>query len=397
MWDVFEAKQHQPETAFFDEWMRKIQSRPEIVRQVRDAVFEAEAVAPEVTTLRTTSQSAPFHAEGPTVIHHLERMLAGLFAIVGGASLLEIEEFAREQVWHPLLRELEETIREQAATLEAFVFIHDLAKASTLSFDSPAGSQGASEGFLKDAALPVTSLNQRYQKLIRAAAHEQMSPQEQARWAYDTYKTRVHYYGHAKVVLEDLYNNAWEALCDLYRLTGRDREMLALLVRSHIDVIHFFNRGVDPAKMSVLERRANKLGLDAEDVIDLQLACLLLDTTFGSLRYEDSRTWIDTDPIIGFIQSEQQGLPHRTHRRLERLEQQDRRVLKAAMEAAGIDAQTLIERLELPIGPKRGEVLHDVARYVRASEHRINPGEYPNDVLQGIIRARALYQSKKSL
>lgn len=397
MWDVFETQQKKPETVFFDAWMRDKQSRADIVRQVRDAVFAAEALAPEVTALRTTSQSAPYHAEGPTVMDHLERILTGFFAIVGGASLLEIEEFAREQSWYPVLREIEETIREQAATLEAFVFIHDLAKASTLSFDSPSGSKGAAEGFVKEGRLDIEVLNQRYLKLVRAASNEQMSPEERARWAYDTYKTRVHFYGHATAVLTDEYNRARSALCDAYRLTGRDRALLALLVRSHIDVIHFFNRGVDPAKMRVLERRANKVGLDAQDVIDLQLACLLLDTTFGSLRYEDGRTWIDTNPIVGFIQSEQMGLPYRQQRRLERLEQADRRVLKEAMAASGIDAQTVIDRLTLPIGPRRGEVLHEITQYVRSLDCQIDQGQYPSDILEGILQARALYQSKKSL
>ena len=88
MWEVFETTQKKPETAFFDDWINQQLRNPTIMRRVRDAYFEAEAVAPELTLLRTTAQSPPYHAEGPMVIDHLERMLAGFFAIVDGKSLL---------------------------------------------------------------------------------------------------------------------------------------------------------------------------------------------------------------------------------------------------------------------------------------------------------------------
>ncbi len=398
MWDAFETKQQQPETAFFDAWIEDAAHTPDIVRDVRDAVFAAEAVAPEVTMLRTTPQSPPYHAEGPMVIDHLERMLTGLFAIVQGRSLLHIEEFAREQSWHPMLHELEQTIREQAATLEAFVFVHDLAKASTISFESPAGSVGAGEGFVKDARLDADVLSTRYGKLVRAfeASHEPEDAAILVQGFYDQQHIRVHYYGHASEVMNDRYDTAREALSDHFRLTDRDREMLALMVRSHIDVIKFFNHGPDPAKMSLLVKRANKVGLDGDDVLDLQLAALLLDTTIGSLRYEEGRSWVDVDPVEGFLQSELHGAPGRHQRRVDRLQEQERRALKGAMERAGIDAMQIIEMLDLPVGPGRAQVLQDIARLVEHASTPIPLQTYPTQIVQGIARARALYQSSRS-
>lgn len=396
MWDSFETNQQTPETDFFDTWIEAAGRTPEIIRNVRDAVFAAEAVAPEVTMLRTTPQSPPYHAEGPMVIDHLERMLIGLFAIMHGRSLLHIEEFAREQAWHPMLHELEQTIREHPATLEAFVFMHDLAKASTISFASPAGSDGAGEGFVKEARLAPEVLSARYGKLVRAF-EAQHDPEDAARLVqgfYDQQQIRVHYYGHATQVMNDQYDVAREALSDHYRLTDRDREVLALMIRSHIDVIKFFSHGPDPAKMSLLIKRANKVGLDGDDVLDLQLAALLLDTTIGSLRYQEGRSWVDIDPVRGFVQSEQLGAPQRHTRRLVRLQTQKQRALKSAMERGGIDAMQVIELLGLPVGPERAEILQDIRRLVEQVSTPIPLQTYPTPIVQGIARARALYQSE---
>ncbi|MBT4857237.1 hypothetical protein HON52_03560 [Candidatus Uhrbacteria bacterium] len=397
MWDSFETKRSQSETVFFEDWISNAQKSESVMRSVRDVIFEAEAVAPEVTALRTVVQSPPYHSEGLMVMDHLERMLTGLFAIIEGASLLDIEEFAREQSWHPQLRELEETMREYAATLEAFVFIHDLAKSSTVSFTSTEGSVGASEGFIEGSRLDVDTLSQRYSKLVRSveASDDSLDISESLKKFYDQTSARVHYYGHAQGAMEDRFEHARDSLSDLFRLGDRDREVLALLVRSHIDVIKFFKDGADPAKIDVLLKRSQKVGLDGNNILDLQLAVLLLDTAIGSLHYKDGKTSVDIGPFVGFLQSEQQGAPDRLDRRHERLRLREARELKSATERAGIDAISVIELLKLPVGHVRAEVLEDIRRLVMHSHAEVSIDEYPTEILNGITRARALYQSSK--
>ena len=98
MWESLPPKKLQNvETRFFLDWVNDELFHSDIIRQAEDTFLQAAKQFPEIARFQTTPQSAPWHCEGPVLSDHVKRILAGIYAIVNGAQLLEIEELAREK------------------------------------------------------------------------------------------------------------------------------------------------------------------------------------------------------------------------------------------------------------------------------------------------------------
>jgi hypothetical protein len=395
MWDNVTLPTPEKYTWHALDWVQRFLFAPDVVRRARDGVFAAEAVATEITQFRTIPQSPPYHAEGVMVIDHVHRLLQAIEAIVAGARLLQIEELARERDLHDAIIEIEEIIRENAATLSAFAVLHDLAKAQTLSFSAPEGSQGAAEGFATER-LSSDQLAIQYGKLVRR--HElqltDTQPWNVAIDFYKSYQIQVHYDGHAKAGVSEEYEEARTAVEDLYRLTARDRGLLRYLIRYHIDVLELFTGGVNPAKYEALMARASKQGFDADDVLDLQAAVLLLDACLGSLRYDDGQLVISFAPFLAMLRSEPEAAPARTARREERKRKAEKKTFRRLLTDHELDAETVIETLQLPIGKERGDVIQAIHAAVKTGTAISQ--DLPGEMVKRIHRAHTLYQSQQA-
>ena len=397
MWDAHEIQSTPPrETQRFFDWMESRRENEEITRQSRDAILRAEGRITSLTLLRQTPQSSPYHSEGMTVIDHIERMLVGLFGIVGGARLVDVEEFARERHLRAELEELESVIREQAATLEAFCLLHDLAKAQTVSLDAPDGSRGAAEGFTKDSKLSEKEKAARYLKLIRAyGAEHEIEGYDLTTKFYGEYGIRVHYYNHEREVLEDRYDDDRLAVENLLRLTSRDQQILSLLIRHHNEALMAYPKGPNPKAYKLMMSRANKAGLDADDVMDLQLAALFLDNVAGSLPYYDGRFSPDTHAVIHMLESERAVAPHRLERREERMAEADRKAFKRLLKESKLEAEQIFRELDVAFGPERGKIMDEVHALVKDPDRPVDEQRFSPAITSNIQRARTLYQSSK--
>jgi len=396
MWDTIEPIQPK-ETYPFLQWMERFVMKEVYLRQARDTMYEFEAQISELANMHRTPQSPKHHAEGPVMTYHLERMLCALLAIADGkADLMQIQEFASELNLKEAIIELQDTISENAATLKAFIFVHDSAKYDCLTFDAPARSKGASEGFASPQKMSVKYLNDRYIKLLKAfeIQHPNLSPVDLCVAFGQEYQIKTSYKGHDKVASSAAYSDLREQVADICRLTTRDREMLYLLVKEHINEISYFSKKPDGVRYKVMEAIAQKAGMDSGDVLDLQLASLFLDAAVGSLAYHDGGFDPDVKVVINMLKSEELSGSLKNQARQSRLEDKKRKTFKSVLESCGLGSEDIFEILKTPFGAKRAEILAKVEDAVRYPEFALDNPELQKLYPQ-IQKARLLYQTKK--
>lgn len=399
MWDEILTKQIHKKIQPMLEWVDGANRNEQNVRQARDLIYRAESRVSKITAFRTLPQSAPWHAEGPMLIYHIERMLCGLYSVLDESfSIFSLEEYASEKHLFLEFQELQETIREQAATLEAFILLHDIAKISTISFEAPEGSKSAHEGFAVSSKLNAQAKIILFGKLVRAFAVTQAitDQSELAAKFFDEYQIRVHFQNHAKMALTPEYARAFSEISDLLRLTARDRELLIWLIEYHIDTLAFFRSSPDRVKYDVMRLRATKAHLDADDVLDLALAGLFIDTTIGARVYENGLYRCDIAPVLNMLRAEEHAVPERKIQRLGVAKERERKVFKELLARIGLDASTIIEELQLPFDSKRAIVLKNIHELVKNVELPLKASDYPKSILDKIQTARALYQARRS-
>jgi hypothetical protein len=395
MFDTLQINKNK-ETYPFLQWMDKFVMTEKYIRQARDAMYEFEAQISEISRIHRVPQSSKHHAEGPVMTYHLERMLATLNAICdNNADLMQIEEFVREKHLKNEIVELQEIICENAATMKAFIFAHDIAKLDCISFDAPVMSKGAMEGFSYPQKLSIKQLIDLYLKLLRAFEVENQGlDQKELCIAFSKeYQIKVSYKGHDSVAVSDKYYDFRSGIEDICRLTSRDREMLFLLIKEHIREISFFAKRPDGARYQVLIGIAQKAGLDSDDVLDCQLAALFLDAAAGSIAYENSKFHSDIEVVINMMKSEELALSDRKQKRIDRLEDKKKKDFKVLLESVGLGAQDVFEELNIPASPERAIILKQIDDIVKDSDARIEDSKL-EILLPKINKARLLYSSQ---
>lgn len=397
MWETAPEKTIQPRnTMYFLDWMRERVLTDAFLRQAEDILLQAEREAKEIGRLKNVPQSPPWHTEGPTAWHHVRRILAGVLAVVDGASLLEIEEFAREKDLAGEIIELEQTIRENAGSMLTYALTHDIAKPDAITLEAPANSKGGKEGFFTKAASQKRVANEDdrtlYLKLFRAfeAAHTVMDPNELCAAFFDVYEIRAHYLDHGKIGAGDAYQHVREEIGGMYHLSADDLVHVQLGIRHHMDFLNAFASGENVAQFKVFEGRANRYGLDADDFLDLLLAFTFIDTTIGSLKYQEGEFSGQTDIIIHALRSEYHAAPHRRARRQEKADIHARRARKAVLQAAELDGKAVFALLGTPYGPERGEVMKRINALIDHPAEMIQFGGQTDEMRRRIETARDL-------
>jgi len=392
MFDKIENKKRK-ETYPFLEWMDRFVLTEENLRQARDVMYELEAQVSELSQVHRTPQSANHHAEGPMMTNHIENMIAGIFAICEGkVSLSQIEEFAREKHFKNEIAELEDVICENAATLKAFTMLHDIAKYDTISFSSPAGSKGAAEGFSKDSRLDKSALIDRYLKLLNAFKVDlpDLDSRQVAIDFYKEFEIKVHYKGHAKVAVSDKYEEVRNTVEDLCRLTARDREILALTIKYHIEVMDFIGDKPDGARYSYLQRVGQRSGIDGNDLLDVQTAALLLDALIGSIGYQDGALVPDIELVLNMLRSEELAVVERRHARVKKIENKKQSEFKKMLESVGLGGGDVFKLLDIPFGPGRAGIIDKVQNAVKTGDLS-ELGEYKDKLYSKVQQAHLLY------
>lgn len=402
MWEETPESMPKPrESRFFLDWMDREVLRDDVTSQAEVVLTEAEQeVGAPVRRYRTTPQSAPWHVEGPTVAHHVRRAIAGVLAITEGADVLEIEEIAREKTLLGEFSELQRTIRANAGTMLAFALVHDMGKPDTLTFDAPRGTGGEREGFSTNKRTRSKSASederQHYLKLVRAFAEkEEIEDHAELTAAfYDEYEIKTHFYGHERVGSSEKYRDAREAIGGLYHMSADDLAMLQLIIKNHIDAIMSFKDAPDPAKFRSFVERANRAGFDADDFLDLLLAGMFIDVTVGSLMYRDGQYSAQFEPVINFLKSEYEVLPRRREERREEVDLKDRKRVKLALQAANLLGGDVFSLLNIPFGPKRGDIMRKIREAVEDPAAPVDFGPHTEEMYRRIETARSLLTQK---
>jgi hypothetical protein len=374
-----------PDTVYFLDWLNERAFSPEQVRSAQKLFERLVKAASPLGRLKMTPQSPPFHAEGELVVDHVVRILAGLNAFEHGASLAEVEEFAREKDYILELHELESTLKAQAAFLAAYAVCHDVAKADALSFEAAPGSKGDAEGFGSRAPQLATEPEKvRYDKLRRAhhASGSKLS-------FFEAYGITVHYPEHGRRGASDEYASTREAALDALDVPLSKAKLFTELIRCHMDVIHGFNSGPDPVKYKALAAIAERAGLNAPVFLDLLPATIFLDAVLGSLVYVDKDWRADVHILLNLFKSEREAMPERHAAREEALRRGRKQAVREVLETAKIEAESVFALLKTPYGPVRGEVMDKIHDLIRDPERKSDFGEHTAE-----LRSRARVANK---
>lgn len=408
------------ESKLFLRWLQEDVLTDNRKNQARKILVEAGLLAPELQKFDHTPQSAPWHCEGIFVRFHIERMLAGLLGILEGQSLLSVEELVGEKYWREDILKLEETIRANAATVQAFILLHDIAKPATISFDAAVSSKGAIEGFaqhkrrLNVAASPAEQAL--YFKLFRAfelaegagssrpllrrdssrpVAHS--VPEGDSVMAFFTeYGIETHYLGHARRALKPEYRAARTAIETSLHLEPRDAELLAFAMENHIDVLDFFGTGPDVSKFELLIARANKMKLDANEALDILLACVFLDSAIGSLSCKDGKFGVDLVSTFNFWRSEELAAPARRAKRREEIRLAQKKEFKTLLKSAGLSSDEVFQLTKIPFGRGRKELVEAVDELVKNPALPIPASLQNKEVLKRLAKAQKLFDANRN-
>ncbi len=297
-----------PETKHLLDVLKQVENtRPLLARA--DEVLEAWQHEELIAGLLKTPQSPPYHTEGPTVRAHLRLMLASLFAITDGAvQLTDIEEFARLKGLEDEILEMQETINENAASLEVFCLVHDIGKQF---------------------------------KMFRDAKG-------------------VHYHGHEKEIYRPEVLALLGRLAKEFRLEDRDVDMLVPLVSYHL-ASQRFQKAADPKQVNVLTKFATDQGVDADDFINLLQSAILLDQILGSRPG-------DPTPLINFLLAEREYAPWKLKEKEAARALERKRLIHKILVDVGLDGHGIMQLTGLTPGRELGDLVKKSSRAMEVED-----------------------------
>lgn len=369
-------------------------------RRRAHAVFEgAISRIPELVRFRITPQTPPYHAEGPNVASHVERILASVLAIEEGMHLNGIEEFAREATLRLAIDDIEETIRSHVGFWKAFALVHDIAKPDLVFFTAPESSKGAAEGFStyrrsELAASPKEIA--RFDKLVRAhiAARPKMNDREAAVSCYNEFGVRAHYDLHDRKGAGPEYAAMRAAALELFGVDPSFHKLLSELMWSHIDALNYFTTTADSKKYESLAARARKMGLNADVFLTFLAAGVLLDGVFGSLVYDAGKLAPNPAPFLNLLHAELEAVPLRNAGRLAAVERAEKQAIRDILAEAKLSPADVFALVPAPMGPVRGEIMRAVTDLVRGHEPGYDFGRRLGELRERASMARKMLEEK---
>jgi len=342
------------------------------LRDRADAMLRAVATQePLFQEALRTPQSPPFHCEGPFLEDHLRAMLVTIYGVAEEKlHLVDVEEFRRMKGYEGEVDELEETIKENLALVEAFVLCHDAGKWAALSFTSEEGSEGRRLGFQMERMhdwheLGVSDrakFRTRYLELYDAFAAERAEepPRFLEHEFFLAYGIRCHYPGHERLVHASVYHKLMHRVAAARRLNDRDANLLEDLIACHIDAGLSFTDRPDPAKVERFVKIAADREYDADDFLDLLQACLFLDMACGSARRADGEIWHDPSSVLNFLKAEHDHAPWKRAEKEHVREEERKRGRNRLFRTVGLDGVALMDLLCMEPGPQFGEAMRRI-------------------------------------
>ena len=238
MWR-FESTHKRGSTEFLETAMERVRSDERLQKRA-EATINAVRSEPLFACLFACPQSPVFHAEGPFVEDHLRLILMSLYAVLEEKfHLIDVEEFRRMKGFEGEIDELEETIKEKAASLETYTLCHDLGKPATIWFEARAGSSGDRLGFRQplshawvdeETAQRKASMK-KYTELYQAffADNKDVKPEALQMEFFSAYQIDIHYPGHAPAIAHPDLRSLFERTAAARRLSVDDQQDLFFL------------------------------------------------------------------------------------------------------------------------------------------------------------------------
>lgn len=387
------------ETVSLDEAMRRIRKDASLRARADKAIGDLKASEPLFADLCRCPQTPVYHAEGPFVADHVRLILMSLYAIADGAvHLLDIEELRRLKGYEGEIEELEETIREKAASLETYALCHDLGKPETAWFEARPGSEGDALGFnlpLSHAWLDADASQRRnlLETYVRAyeafaATRSDLEPAEIQTEFFAAYQVTIHHHGHGTAIARPAFRELFGRIAEGRRLPPGDREDVFHVIVRHMDAIGGFSQPGGRTYASLL-RYAHTYDRDADDFLDLFLAAVFLDAVCGSARRGAHGVWHDAGVAANFLLAERDQAPEKRAAREKRREATRKKEEQHRLRAVGLDGESLLDLLLMDPGPAFGTVLRAIHATARGEGYLPTlPPEVEHEVESRILRFR---------
>lgn len=395
MWEKLPV-QKKVSTSFFSDWLDQYVLVDFYGKKSIRIFKDAEKISSIFSKLRVIPQTPPYHSEGPFASDGILRAISGLYAVLDGARLLSIESFIRERHFNEEIRAIEDTMREQIASLTVYLLMHDLGKVSTLVLDAPAGSRGEIEGFSQhgyrsSSAASVEELLL-FGKLYKSFSISKQHYEKRSLVAgfYDKYEIHAHYPDHAKLSI-DSNEEVFESISDHFRLPERDRELIKFSVRNHMYVISAFGSGPNFNAYKLLVSRAHKAGFDADDALDFIMAATFLDVCVGSLTYRLGEFISSVEIILNILRSEEHVSPHRREERRKKRTISDEKFLRYVLNESELDGDSLFKLLQTPFGPERGKIVAEIRSLVMDVSIETKFTNHSHELERRVKKARELF------
>lgn len=335
----------------------------------------------KVCSIQNCPQSADTHAEGPVVEDHLRLMQRVLEAVIqGDLHLGDIEEFRRLKNFTGEFDEIEETIKEKAASLEVFILSHDWGKPETICFSAHEGSEGAGKGFHDSLAEVLTRDNKnRNQKIERYNQEFQkfskvFKNKKEAHAAFlSSHQISISYHGYAQAVAHPKFREKLTELGNQYRLTIEETEDVFHLIILHEKTVTSFSFNPSLAAHNHLVKYAAKYGRDADDFLDLLLAAVFLEIC-ATPRFKAHGIFFDTATVTNFLISEHESLPNKRQSRLKKRQEKKLKSEREKFRVAKLDGNDLMKLFNMKPCREFGKLLAEAQTFAK------NQGALPNDI-----------------
>lgn len=401
MWrrDFFSSDQ---ESRYLDEALALLERDETLRNQANATIRSLASIEPVFADSLRMPQSPNHHAEGPFLEDHLRMTLVSLYAILSGKlHVLEIEEFKRMHGYEGEFQEMEDIIKEHAASFETFVLCHDAAKWSNIFFIASPGTRGFDLGFHQHANLfwddarfaEQAKARKTYLELFDAFAkeHANESGRRIQEEFYDVYRIRVRNAGHDKAIHSPVYRGLLARVALARHVSDHEIELLETLIAHHMDPLVDFGKELNPSSTSRYIAIANRHNIDADDFIDFLQACAFLDMVCGNIHPNRHGYWHDPTVVINFFRSEHDFAPWKRQEKEELREDERCRARQRMYRETGLDGVALLDLLGMEPGPAFGSLLK---RIHEAIEGYGNMPPLPPDAMDAIGRRIIAYRQK---